>query len=205
MDKNIKAKNMYALAKYRNYLRTHPRLRYLFFELTDGCNMSCQHCGSSCSAEKGALLPKEKIFRVLDRLVKHYRAEEIMVCLTGGEPLLHPDFFEIADYIHRKGFPWGMTTNGTLIDEHIAERLADAGMGSISISLDGLEESHNWLRGSSKAFMRTVKGIRALRDCKSLSAALQVTTVIHRKNIDEMENMYAFLDKEGIRLWSNVS
>ena len=198
---NIKMQNMHELAEYRNYLRTHPKLRYLFLELTDRCNMSCLHCGSACSTKKETVLPKEDIFSLLDRLADHYKTEDIMVCLTGGEPLLHPDFFEIAEYIHRKGFSWGMTTNGTLINEFTVKKLADAGMGSVSVSLDGLEENHNWLRGSSGAFRHTIKGIRALQNCESLFAAIQVTTVIHRNNIDEMEEIYSFLKKEGVKQW----
>lgn len=198
---DIKKRNMYSLAEYRNYLRTHPKLKYLFLELTDKCNMSCLHCGSACSAGKETLLSKDKIFRLLDRVAEHYDSGDIMICLTGGEPLLHPDFFEIAEYIQRKGFPRGMTTNGSLIDELTGRKLADAGMGSVSISLDGGERSHNYLRSSSSAFKRTVRGIRSLQNCDTLSAVIQVTTVIHRKNINELEEIYSFLKEEGVGQW----
>ena len=143
----------------RKDLYKNPKLDTLFFELTDECNLACLHCGSSCSPEKRTMLPKEYIFKTLKE-VKDAYGSEIFIALTGGEPLLHPDFFEIVDKINELGFSWGITTNGTLIDEEMAKKLENHHMGSISISLDGLKEEHNKLRRNSFAFDKAVKGIQ---------------------------------------------
>ena len=114
---NIKLENMQSLSEYYDYLRVHPRLCCLFLELTDACNMSCLHCGSRCSQKNADFLPVNSIYSLLDTVAEHYPPENILICLTGGEPLLHPGFFDIVSYIQKKGFPWGMTTNATLIDD----------------------------------------------------------------------------------------
>ena len=125
--KAIKFRDMRRLAEYRDYLRSHPRLTYLFAELTDRCNLSCLHCGSSCGDGKGRNLDTELLLRALTEVSQDFEPRTVMICLTGGEPLLHPDFFAIAESIHSLGFPWGITTNGTLIDSACAEKMLEYG------------------------------------------------------------------------------
>lgn len=89
----IKRRDMIALAEHRRLLQRSPRLHYLFFELTDSCNMRCLHCGSSCGEGQVRFLSEDKVKEVLECTAKAYQAERIMVCFTGGEPMLHPRFF----------------------------------------------------------------------------------------------------------------
>ena len=174
----------------RKDLYKNPKLDTLFFELTDECNLACLHCGSSCSPEKRTMLPKEYIFKTLKE-VKDAYGSEIFIALTGGEPLLHPDFFEIVDKINELGFSWGITTNGTLIDEEMAKKLENHHMGSISISLDGLKEEHNKLRRNSFAFDKAVKGIQnVVQYTKAIS---MVTTVVSKLNIHSLQAIYDFV------------
>lgn len=70
-------------------------LRFLFFELTDKCNLNCRHCGSRCSICSNTFLHLTAVVRTLESVAEKYEPENIMVCLTGGEPLLHPDLFKI--------------------------------------------------------------------------------------------------------------
>lgn len=192
---------MKAVAAYRDSLRKNPRLFYLFFELTDKCNMACLHCGSSCKTGNHTFLPKEEIYKVLGEVSANYGADKIMICLTGGEPMLHPDFYEIIGYIKKIGFGWGMTSNGTLIDEAAALKLAEAHMGSISISLDGLETDHNYLRNRKDAFRLAISGIEDLLSCEAYDGILQVTTVVHKKNLDKLDEIYALLCDMGVKDW----
>ena len=134
---NIKQKNMLQLAEYQRSLWRHPNLRFLFFELTGRCNLNCLHCGSGCTAQNSTCLAFDAIERVLGRVAECYRAEDIMVCLTGGEPMLHPDLFRVIRQAAGLGFPVGMTTNGTLIDCAAASRLAESGLDTVAVSIDG--------------------------------------------------------------------
>lgn len=112
--KSIKSDDMSRLAVYRKMLMEKPRLMYLFVELTDACNMSCLHCGSNCGQGNGTFIDRERLIRSLRELVEDVSPENVMICLTGGEPLLHP-FFEVAEEIKRLRFPLGMTSNCTLV------------------------------------------------------------------------------------------
>lgn len=192
------------LASYagtKNYIKKHPILRYLFLELTKQCNLRCLHCGSRCPSFTGeTLVEKEKLFEVIDEVSEHVKPSQMMFCITGGEPLLRRDWYEICSYITEKGYAWGMTSNGTLIDRECAERLRKSGMNTISISLDGMKESHERLRNVPGCFEKAVQGLRCLIACGGFEC-VQVTTVVNRYNISELEEMYNFLRELGVDSW----
>jgi radical SAM protein with 4Fe4S-binding SPASM domain len=138
----------------------------------------------------------------IEATLRSLRDERPMICLTGGEPLMHPDFFAIAELIHSFGLRWGMTTNATLIDKEAAERLKACGMSTVSVSLDGLEESHDALRQRKGAFRLAVRGIEALTEAGFMP---QVTTVFHSDNFGELEALYAYLNELGITDWRPIN
>ena len=190
------------LAEYREeVLRKKPRLHSLFLEMTAKCNEHCMHCGSNCGdfAEVDAL-SKEELCEFLDRVKAGFPMRELMLCVTGGEPLLRKDFFEIMDYANRLGFTWGMTSNGTLISREVAHRLAECGMRTISISVDGLRETHEWFRQSPGSYDKTMRGIRNLLEEGAFSH-VQITTVVHQRNFQELEAMYREFSQIGVRSW----
>ena len=198
---DFKRAQLEAVARHREELRRSPRLRWLFFEITDRCNLHCRHCGSSCTTE-GQLLSVEAIKQVLRNVREHSPDERPTICLTGGEPMLHPDFRTIAEGVRDLGFAWGMTTNATLIDEAEAERLKEAGMSTISVSLDGLEASHDALRQQKGAFQLALRGLKALQKA---GFQPQVTTVMHRENREELEPLFQLLCDLGIRSWRPIN
>lgn len=189
-----------AVAKLREELYKNPQLRFLFFELTDCCNLSCRHCGSKCSPQNARYLDKNLIFKVLDEVKAAYGTSDTMICLTGGEPMLHPDFFGIVKAIDEKGFRWGMTTNATLIDRAAADKIMEAHMTSVSYSLDGTMETHNFLRRNASAFNRCLDGIRNLKRYKDLFVSM-VTTVVHKQNIDSLDDIYEVVCALGVDSW----
>ncbi len=193
----LKRSQLEKLAEYRDGLRKSPHLRWVFFEITSRCNLSCRHCGSSCTSE-GDVLSKGDIEAVLKQL----DPRKTMLCLTGGEPLMHPSFFELAELVHSMGFSWGMTTNATLIDEVTAKRLKELGMATISVSLDGMEDSHDSLRSRRGAWRRAVKGIKALQEA---GIKPMVTTVLHSGNFGELNVLYSFLAELGIEEWRPIN
>ena len=155
----LKRSQLETVARHRDILRKSPHLRWLFFEITDRCNLECRHCGSSCSAE-GQNLTSDDIEKVLGTI----GPDKPMICLTGGEPMMHPGFFDIAECIRDMGFTWGMTTNATLIEDETALKLRDAGMSTVSVSLDGMERSHDYLRQRKGAWRLALRGIKALQN-----------------------------------------
>ena len=191
------------MAKYRCELTGKPRLTFLFFELTDCCNLACRHCGSSCAPNRSTFLKKESVYKVLDSVKAHYGARP-MICLTGGEPLLHKDFFEIAEYIVARGFHWGITTNATLIDRTVAEGLAACKMTSVAFSLDGMRDSHNALRGNKESYDRATIGIRnAVELCPD--TVTMVTTVVNKLNFGELDDIYKTVCTLGVDSWRVVN
>ena len=194
---NIKRTQLVQVAEHREDLRANPRLRWLFFEITSRCNLRCRHCGSDCTAAGQSLSVQD-----VESTLVSARPEHPMICLTGGEPLLHPDFFEIAKRIRSLGFSWGMTTNATLIDEETAWKLRKAEMSTVSVSLDGLEQSHDLLRGQPGAWRRAICGLRSLQQA---GFQPQVTTVVHQGNIHELAPLYALLCDMGISSWRPIN
>lgn len=183
------------------WFTAHPLLKFLFLELTDRCNLQCLHCGSACSAQNSRFLPREAVAALLRRVADAYPPRQMMLCITGGEPLLHPDFFEIMQDAAELGFAWGMTTNGTLITPETARRLKRARMGSVAVSLDGLEAQHDELRAQPGSYARAVQGIRAMRDA---GLRVQVTSVIHKKNIGSLEEMLDGYARLGVYSWKPI-
>ena len=203
--KSIKQNNMESLSRHIQSLYTHPRLTYLFFELTDACNLTCLHCGSNASPCNRTYLPLQAALDLLESVSSCYPPQSIMICLTGGEPMLHPGLLQISARATELGFTCGMTTNATLIRPEMAQRLADAGIRSVSVSLDGLQESHDWFRNSPGAFERAIQGIRALKSCTDGRIYTQITSVIHKKNFHELESLFQLACELDVDSWRLVN
>lgn len=202
MNSQIKEKNMLDLASYQDELRRKPKLRYLFFELTDKCNLNCQHCGSACTGRNSTFLEYDVINKTMADVKKRYGTDGIIICLTGGEPLLHPAIYDVIRSAHSMGFPVGITTNGTLIDNMSARQLAQAGLDTVAVSIDGIGEIHDSFRLARGSFDRAIFGIHSLRKA---GLEPQVITVVHKNNYHQLEDLYKFLNKEGIYSWRLVN
>ncbi len=202
MSEEIKRNHLELLRQYRQKLWKEPILKYLFLELTLRCNERCRHCGSSCGDVCTEEMTKEQYFVFLDK-IKHDFPTLPMLCVTGGEPLLREDFFDILDYANRLGFAWGMTSNGTLITPQVAERLENVGMKTISVSIDGLEQTHDDFRRSKGGFQKSIAGIRNL--LQRNFQTVQVTTVVTKKNIGELEDLFALMYDLDVDSWRVIN
>ncbi|MBQ4424903.1 MAG: radical SAM protein [Lachnospiraceae bacterium] len=201
----VKQNHMEQLAEYReNVLRPHPQLHTLFIEMTVNCNEHCRHCGSNCGdiTESGAL-SKEEIIAFLAQVREDFPIKDLMLCVTGGEPLLRPDFFEIMNAAKEMGYAWGMTSNGTLITPEAAHKLRLTGMRTVSISVDGLKETHEWFR-QRKSYDRTIEGIQNLLNEGGFDH-VQITTVVFKKNLSELDKMYRQFSGLGVRSWRVIN
>ena len=129
-------------------IKEHP-LRQLFWECTLRCNLNCRHCGSDCKTEATQPdMPKEDFLRVLDNIAANTNPNKVFVVITGGEPLMRADLEECGRAIYKRGFPWGIVTNGLAMTQRRLKSLLASGMHTATVSLDGLEDDHNFMRGN---------------------------------------------------------
>lgn len=199
-----KLKAMEEIRKYREELKDKPRLRQLFLELTLRCNERCLHCGSSCGEVKSDELTLEQYKKFLNKFKEDFGIYDKMICITGGEPLLRKDFFEIVGYIKELGFNWGMTSNATLITPEIANRLYEAGMSTISVSIDGLRDTHDAFRRTPGGYDKAMQGIQNLINVGKFKH-VQVTTVVTHQNISELDELFKIFDKIDINSWRVIN
>lgn len=182
--------------------RNEHSLKYLFWELTQRCNLSCLHCGSDCiSSSHVPDMPLEDFLRVLDTLDAPQGKEDyIMVVITGGEPLLRKDLEACGFAIRQRGFKWGMVTNGYAYTPERHHSLLAAGMNSVTLSLDGMRESHNWLRNNPRSYDRALEAMK-LMGSDSDRLVSDVVTCVHQRNIGELEEIYQTITDSGVRAW----
>lgn len=157
-------------------------LRLVAWETTRNCNLDCMHCRASATqGPYSGELDTPAALRLLDQISQ---VGEPIVILTGGEPLLRDDIFEIAKYGTAKGLRMVMAPNGTLITQAIARQMADSGIQRISISLDGAtQEGHDRFRGVDGAFDGALRGIRL---AKEAGVEFQINTTITKTNLDQI-------------------
>ena len=160
-------------------------LRLVFWETTKACNLSCRHCRAVPQRSLGPdELSTRQAFDLIDAIGKV--SKPVMV-LSGGEPLFRPDIFDIAEYGVESGFRMALATNGTLIDERYAARIADVGISRVAISLDGADPAtHDHFRNMPGSHARALHGIRLLRD---EGVSVQINSTIARHNVAELPRM----------------
>jgi len=186
-------------------LQEHP-LQQLFWECTLRCNLHCRHCGSDCKAQATqADMPKEDFLKVLDSIAARTNPHDVFVIISGGEPLMRPDLEECCAAIYAKGFPWGMVTNGLALTPERLVRLVKAGMHSITLSLDGLEADHNWMRGNPQSFRRVDEALTHLSTLNSslltLNFTYDVVTCVTRRNLPHLSDIRDYLLSKGVPRW----
>ena len=156
----------------------HP-LRMVAWELTRSCNLACVHCRAS--AERGPYpgeLSTAECLKIMDEIASFSKP---VIILTGGEPLLRSDIFDLARYGTNKGFRVVMATNGTLITEETIQAMKASGIQRISISLDGPNaETHDAFRKAKGSFDGSLRGIEM---AKKEGLEFQINTTITRANL----------------------
>ena len=160
-----------------------PRL--VAWEVTRKCNLNCVHCRAS--SDRGPYpgeLDKKTCFRILDEIVETGKP---IVILTGGEPLLREDIFELSAYGTDRGLRMVMATNGTLISPEIAEKMMRSGIKRVSISIDGAnDEAHDQFRQVPGAFQGALSGIEVLR---AAGMEFQINTTVTKHNVDQIPDI----------------
>ena len=177
----------------------HP-LRTLFWECTLRCNMSCRHCGSDCRVAPAVNdMPAVDFLRVIDSLTPHVDPHKVFIIFTGGEALLRHDLEEVGLELYRREYPWGVVTNGFLLDERRLNSLMASGMHSITVSLDGFEPEHNWIRCHPQSFEKATAAIRLLAGQKDI--LWDVVTCVNPRNYPHLKEFREYLVSLGVPAW----
>ncbi|MCE5265221.1 MAG: heme b synthase [Deltaproteobacteria bacterium] len=168
-------------------------LRMVAWEVTRSCNLACGHCrASALRGPYAGELDTGRCLRLLDEIAE---VGKPVIILTGGEPLLRPDIYEIAAYGDQKGLRMVLATNGTQVTEEVAAKLIRSGIRRVSISIDGSEaENHDAFRGVPGAFAGAMAGIAAM---KSAGLEFQINTTVTKANLGQIREIHDLAHRLG--------
>lgn len=144
-------------------------------------------------------MPAEDFLRVTADIAQVNTPGDITVVLTGGEPLMRKDLEMIGLKLRQQGFRWGLVTNGFSLTKERLNQLLNAGLGAITISLDGLEAEHNWLRGHPDSHRRALEAIRMASAEKRLNS--DVVTCVNQRNLHLLKDIEDELAGAGLQNW----
>jgi heme d1 biosynthesis radical SAM protein NirJ len=168
-----------------------PPAPVVIWNLVRRCNLTCKHCYSiSGDVDFPNELSTAEVFRVMDDL-KAFRVPVLI--LSGGEPLLRKDIFEITARAKAMGFYVGLSSNGTLIDGKIADRISEADYDYVGISLDGVGETHDHFRRKAGAYRAALAGLRLLSD-RGVKVGVRFTMT--SDNADELPALLDLVENE---------
>ncbi len=178
------------------------RSHIISWNLTKKCNLRCEHCyisaGRISKAESQDELSTEECFRVVDQICAVN--PEALLILTGGEPLLRKDVFEIAAYANDKGLWVVVGSNGVFVTEELCQRIIESGIKGMALSLDSLDPAvHDLFRGVQGAWDNTVNGSKVLREA---GLPFIIQTTIGEHNRESILDIARFAYELGARVFN---
>ncbi len=191
---------MFRLSQFMQELVAPTPLRHrkppgpvVIWNLVRRCNLNCLHCYSlSTDKDFPGELSTHEVFTVMEDL----RAFGVPVLiLSGGEPLLRPDIFEISRQAKALGFYVGLSSNGTLIDAEMSARIAEVGYDYVGVSLDGIGAVHDAFRRREGAYEAALQGIRL---CRAQGVKVGLRFTMTERNVESLEEMLDLIDREEI-------
>ena len=198
---------MFRLSRYMNALgnpdQTRPRppaaLRnglqgpVVIWNLVRRCNLTCKHCyATSADKDFPGELSTGQVYEVMEDL-KSFGVSVLI--LSGGEPLMRPDIFNISRRAKQMGFYVGLSTNGTLITEENIQAIADMNYNYVGISIDGMRETHDKFRRKQGAFDESMRGIRLCQE-QGIKVGLRFT--LTQDNAAELPDLLHLLEQQDI-------
>lgn len=164
------------------------------WNVTRECNLKCSHCYINAAEKKlENELTTQEGKRLIDQICQ---VSSPLLILSGGEPLLRPDIYELIRYGSKKGLKMGLGSNGSLIDQEVAKKLKDAGIATVSISLDSqIPEQHDDFRGVAGSWDKAVLAIKALRKNNVL---VQVNTTLTQQNFNQIDDIMSLAENIGV-------
>ena len=174
-------------------VKLSKRLQGVSIEVTRQCNLHCKHCYSNSGAKRENELTTEEIKRLIDELAN---TGVLNILVTGGEPLLHPDLFDIIKYIRSKPMSCMLFTNGTLLTEKSVNTLKELGVLSVTVSMDGATpETHDAFRGG-ESFEKVVRAIKML---KEVGIPVKINVSLHKGILGEITDLLTLFEKWEIK------
>ena len=165
----------------------------VIWNLIRRCNLTCKHCYSiSADTDFAGELSTQEVFAVMEDL-KSFKVPALI--LSGGEPLLRPDFFAIAKRSKELGFYTALSSNGTLIDAAMMEKIVPVDFGYVGISLDGLGATHDKFRRMDGAF---AKSLAAIRLCRAAGLKVGVRFTLTQDNFADLPGLLKLIEDEGV-------
>ncbi|MHC0063920.1 nif11-class peptide radical SAM maturase 3 [Nostoc sp. UIC 10890] len=173
----------------------YRRISYAVWEITLKCNLACQHCGSRAGHTRAQELSTAEALDLVKQMAEVGITE---VTIIGGEAFLRPDWLEIAQAITKAGMLCGMTTGGYGITLDTAHRMKEAGISVVSVSVDGLEATHDRLRGRQGSWQWAFK---TMSNLKEADIRFGCNTQINRLSAPEFPCIYKHLRDAGVFAW----
>ena len=163
------------------------------WNMTRTCNLHCRHCYMDADAKRhtGELTMAEAKHFIDDLAAFHVPA----LLMSGGEPLVRKDFFELAEYASAHGVRPTLSTNGTLIDEDAAKKIKAAGVAYVGVSLDGPQHVNDEFRGKAGAYTAAMRGIQ---NCVAVGQRVGLRFTINKANVDHLDEIFDFIEQEHI-------
>ena len=165
------------------------------WELTLACNLRCEHCGSTAGLPRPHELTLEESLAICEQL------PDLLVCevdFTGGEPLLNSNWWQIAQRLHELKIKTKLITNGLLLTPNKVAQLKDSGVARVGVSIDGLEATHDHIRGRSGLFRRVLAGIERLQHAGIPVTAITTVTAL---NINQLPSLSTLFKSIGVDIW----
>lgn len=163
--------------------------------ITNECNLRCTHCGNTAKIKKENELTLDECYKFIDECGD---LKVFILNISGGEPFLRKNWFEILKYARKKGIEIGITTNGTLIDEKIAEGIKEIKAYNIHLSLDGIGKVHDEFRNKIGVFDSVLNAIKLFREHK---IPFGITTSVTKRNFSDLDNIKDFIKENRINSW----
>jgi heme d1 biosynthesis radical SAM protein NirJ len=192
---------MFRISQFMNEIKAPTPVRpkrnppgpVVIWNLIRRCNLACLHCyTNSTDRDYSGELNTQEVFSVMDDL-KFFRVPVLI--LSGGEPLLRPDIYDISARAKKMGFYVGLSTNGTFIDSSNIDKIAALNFNYVGISLDGIGETHDRFRRKDGAFQAALEGIRL---CKSKNLKVGIRFTLTQENAQDLPALLEFQKAEHI-------
>ncbi|UCB54800.1 MAG: heme d1 biosynthesis radical SAM protein NirJ [Thiotrichales bacterium] len=165
----------------------------VIWNLIRRCNLTCKHCyATAADKDFPGELDTQQVFDVMDNL-KAFGVPVLI--LSGGEPLMRPDIFEISHRARDMGFYVGLSSNGTLIDENNIDDIVKVGYDYVGISIDGMRETHDYFRRKQGSFDEALRGVRLCHDA-GIKVGLRFT--LTQDNKQDLPGLLQLMDEEKV-------
>ncbi len=165
------------------------------WELTLKCNLNCRHCGSRAGKARDVEMPTSRGIKLCNELADLGCKR---ITLGGGEPTLHPDWPLYAATLIARGLKVNMTTNGLHFDRELAMKIKTIGLESICFSVDGLEETHEYIRRVPGHFKKLLENFQI---CREIKLPFVVITTLNQRNVSELDELQKLFESEGVASW----